>query len=135
MLPINITFVCVSVSFIFSGPCRICVGKSSSCTYFIMVKIMTGPYFTKWRKWLLTYLRYISKYTLTFNSIQQNSKYNINNNDIFCIWAGVCLLCKEEGGVFSALREGDGEESQGDVHLPGIRGQFLRLKNRKIKMI
>lgn len=29
------------------------------------------------------------------------------------------LLCEEEGGVFSALSERDGEEPQRDVHLPG----------------
>lgn len=40
------------------------------------------------------------------------------------------LLCIEDGGVFSAPREGDGEEPQDDVHLSCTGCQLLCLERK-----
>lgn len=47
------------------------------------------------------------------------------------VWLGF-LLSEEEGGIFSAPREGDGKELQCDVHFLCPGGQLLRLETRKV---
>lgn len=45
------------------------------------------------------------------------------------------LLCEEEGGIFSAPREGDRKKLQRDVHFFCPGGQLLRLKTREVTKI
>jgi len=66
-------------------------------------------------------------YNLQHWFCQTQAKDGTHNEHFVTIWEVVHLLCKEKGGVFSALSEGDRKESQGDVHLPGVGGQSLGL--------